>query len=123
MSQLETLLIGGTKVTNQGLTKVKVFRGLKKLSIFGTHVGDDGLSLLIAKAFYTRLKSKGKESKVAIVASMRKLVTVHTHANYIPLNLLLLSGIKNANLELSNRLLGRNVYHGSQYACAICVRK
>jgi len=28
------------------------------------------------KAFYVRLKSKGKESKVAIVACMRKLVTI-----------------------------------------------
>ena len=28
------------------------------------------------KAFYIRLKSKGKESKVAIVACMRKLVTI-----------------------------------------------
>ena len=28
------------------------------------------------KAFYTHLKSKGKESKVAIVACMRKLITI-----------------------------------------------
>ena len=28
------------------------------------------------KAFYAHLKSKGKESKVAIVACMRKLITI-----------------------------------------------
>jgi len=28
------------------------------------------------RTFYTRLKSKGKESKVAIIACMRKLVTI-----------------------------------------------
>ena len=30
----------------------------------------------ILKAYYTHLKSKGKESKVAIVACMRKLLSI-----------------------------------------------
>ena len=30
----------------------------------------------IIKAFYLHLKAKGKESKVAIVACMRKLITI-----------------------------------------------
>ena len=43
---LETLLIGGTKVTDGGIVHLKSHPKLKKLSLFDTQVGDAGVARL-----------------------------------------------------------------------------
>ena len=40
LTDLETLLIGGTKVTDAGLAHLKPLAKLKKLSLFDTEIGD-----------------------------------------------------------------------------------
>ncbi|MCA1557117.1 MAG: hypothetical protein LC731_01100, partial [Acidobacteria bacterium] len=41
-----TLLIGGTRVTDEGLTNLKAMTRLKKLSLFRTAVSDAGIAHL-----------------------------------------------------------------------------
>jgi len=46
LDDLETLLIGGTKVTDEGLKNIESFSKLKKLSVFRTEVSDASLKSL-----------------------------------------------------------------------------
>jgi hypothetical protein len=46
LTKLETLLIGGTKVTDAGLVHLKPFTRLRKLSLFQTQVSDQGIAQL-----------------------------------------------------------------------------
>jgi hypothetical protein len=46
LTKLETLLIGGTKVTDAGLIYLRPFTRLRKLSLFQTQVSNDGIAQL-----------------------------------------------------------------------------
>ena len=68
MTQLETLPIGGTKVTDQGMLLLKPFTELKKISVFDTGVGDEGIAMLANHAKLRTLsiaKSKVTETGIA----------------------------------------------------------
>ncbi|MGZ6099486.1 MAG: hypothetical protein ACXWLL_13905, partial [Myxococcaceae bacterium] len=43
LSSLQTLLLGGTKVTDEGLVHLRSLKRLRKLSIFDTSVTDAGI--------------------------------------------------------------------------------
>ncbi len=44
MTQLETQLLGGTKITDGGMTRLKPFTELRKVSVFDTAVRDAGIA-------------------------------------------------------------------------------
>ena len=46
LTELETLLMGGTKVTDEGLAHLKPFGKLRKISVFDTQITDAGITHL-----------------------------------------------------------------------------
>ena len=75
---LETLLVGGTQVTDEGLARLAAFPRLRKLSVFDTQVGDAGLehlrglsrleTLLLGKS---RVTAAGRERLSAALPDVR----------------------------------------------------